>query len=404
MPKKIGDNEDDSTLLIQSFIRKYLAKKKFDNMKMKKDTLTNILQRLINKINKRLPVALLKWRNNVKNSKINDDVRKIQNYLRNLKKKIITKKTEETTVKYHNGLDSLKKIKPKTTDALNKLKNLTKFRIFTILDDKLDKNKDYLKDAFENIKTQTLVNSLRKAFPFFENSKKKIIKNIINKWLDNAKDISKNKAITSIQSLFRGKQGRNKYKGLNDRQNILEILIQKILRNSDMRLPSAFQKWLRVVKKMNNDDNARIIQIFCRKVNDKKTKNKEDEINQQITEGLNVLINIAPKPDDAYNRLRNLIKFKVFEIIDDKLKKNKDILKDVFKNIKNTAKENAIKKLIPLLDNKLRNITINIIKQWKDNSDDIKKNNAVDIIQRFLKRIKPKKDKINKDKINTILI
>ena len=73
---------------------------------MKKNKLTNILQRLINKYNKRLPVALLKWRNNVKNSKINDDVRKIQNYLRNLKKKIITKKTEETTVKYHNGLDS----------------------------------------------------------------------------------------------------------------------------------------------------------------------------------------------------------------------------------------------------------------------------------------------------------
>jgi hypothetical protein len=402
--KKIGDNEYDSTLLVQSQIRKFLARKRFENMKMKKNKLTNILQRLINKYNKRLPVALLKWRNNVKNSKINDDVRKIQNYLRNLKKKIITKKTEETTVKYHNGLDSLKKIKPKTTDALNKLKNLTKFRIFTVIDDKLDKNKDYIKDAFENIKTHTLINSLRKAFPFFENSKKKIIKNIINKWIDNAKDIAKKNAITTIQSLVRGKQGRNKYKGLNDRQNIMEILIQKIIKLSDMRLPSAFQKWLRVVKKMNNDENARIIQIFCRKVNDKKTRDKENEINQKITDGLNVLINIGPKPDDAYNRLRNLIKFKVFETIDDKLNKNKDLLKDVFKNIKTTAKENAIKRLIPLLDSKLRNITINIIKQWKDTSDDIKKNKAVDIIQRFLKGIKPKNVKKNKDKVNTILI
>ena len=402
--KKIGDNEDDSILTIQTWVRRHLAKKNADKLKKKKDKLTNILRRLVNKTNKKLPVALLKWRNNARNGTINDKVRNIQNYLRNLRKKIITRKTEEITTKYRNGLDSLKNIRPKTTNALNKLKNLTKFKIFTTIDDKLNKNKDYLKDALDNIKTHSVVNSLRKAFPFFENSKKKIIKHIIDRWRKNADDIARDEAARTIQKVVRGKKGRNIYKGLNDRQNIMEILIQKILRHSDQRLPSAFNKWLRNVKKMNNNDNARIIQIFCRKVKDKNTRDKENEINKQITEGLNLIINFGPKPDDAFRKLRNLTKFKVFEDVDDKLNKNKIILKEVLDNIKKTGRDNKLKELFPLLDDKRKKIIIYVIDRWKKNADDKKRNDFATTIQKVARGIRGRDKYKNMNNVKNILI
>ena len=149
------------------------------------------------------------------------------------------------------------------------------------LDELLSENKrNNILDFLDNIRNYKNPQKLRNLLSIGENVNKNILRDYLRRW----KDIHDQEVEYEENVIVK--------------QDILTDLLTK--REKKNILPSAFQKWLNKTKRIINQENAIIIQKFCKKLKRKiiiakeeEEIQKEEERKNTIKEGLDILIKMS---------------------------------------------------------------------------------------------------------------
>ena len=171
---------------------------------------------------------------------------------------------------------------------------------------------------------------------------------------------------TLIQTLLRGQKIK---KDITRKIKIRKILIQIISRYDDnSKLNLYFMRWNRNTKKISCDENARIIQEFCRNIHSKYLKMKKDKNFEVYKKLANIIMSLGRQPKkDFLDKLYNLYKIKKLEkVLNDINDKRKSILKDVFDKLKNNNKLIALRNVVKNKDNKINHILKKILNKWRN--------------------------------------
>ena len=350
---------DKYSIMIQKEVRRLISKRKLNNIKRLNDILFKIIMYNKEKEKDLLASKLHQWRVITKKLECQDNAKIIQDFCRNKLNNYLKNKLS----KY---LDKLAK---KYTSYL--INNNAKL-------DKLNKALRHkpLKDGLDAIKRRALLNKIKealiKALSTQDNNNKKIIlKHYLDKWNKKANQLKnrENDLISKIQSVFRGHIFRETFNIEEKRLKALKILIEKLIYASNPKniLGSALAKWRKNVAKISCDENARIIQNFCRQIHqkildDKNRKNKENYKNLA-----NILDKIKVSPREFFDKLKEISRNKALEDLVNKLaKKRLDNLKDAFNKIKNYPKYKYLLISMIIQDDLKNRLLRKCLNNWRD--------------------------------------
>ena len=362
--------------IIYFLTRLNLSKKKtYPNQNMKKIIIRK------DKVNKKLLLknAMNTWRNKVADYEIG-----------RLKGKLILKIYEK--YKTNKLKDILNKIIHKwenNTIFIDKIKN-------KINQDNIDKfTKQYNQDKKIIIFKSTVRNINRKNNDI-------LLRKYLNIWKRNVKN--KNTILLNgtdkLLKIFKNNLAKYFINELKD--NIKEIKLQNIIikkeKPKEYRLDSYFAKWLYITKKLNQIDNANIIQKFCLM----KLKNRKLQNNW---EKLYLLLKNKNKKDNINDLLKSL---KYYISMTKLTKTLKDINK---KNIFDTIKKQKDTKtiitilieIVEVLDKKKNNNLLKrFLSKWKNATR--KKNNKDQALQNMMNLLDKKTLKNNVNTVSDVFL
>ena len=218
-----------------------------------------------------------------------------------------------------------------------------------------------------------MLNIILKRFYHLDDKSKKIyLSKYLNQW-KNKKDKINNynyKMITRIQNNYRkilAERELNRLKGIRDRLKRNFLRRENKVKNQK-RL--AIKKWKYNAKIINYTNSSKIIQDFMNEIK-RKIENKNDMIKKlKIEKGLNKLFNIAFHSKYIVNKILSERNRKIFENFNNILmNKRNDIIKEVFKAIKDNVKDYSLNKILRIKNDLRNRILKNIISTWKNNTD-----------------------------------
>ena len=377
---------DKKLIMLQNKVRQFLSKRKLNNIKLLQNILKNIIESNEEKNKKLLKDKFIQWFLIAK--KLNyHDTAKIEEFIRKIAIGRLIKKLQCTLNRYTNKyfiylINNIAK--------LNQLKNALKKNPNQIA---LDEIKEYIrkndiKDLLENIvnnKDDKYNNLLKKKY--------------LDKWKDKINEIydKEDQSAITIQKIIRGRKIK---KEINRELNIKKILIQIFNRyDNNNKLNLSFKQWGRITKKISCNENARIIQNFCRQIHDKYLKLKKEKNKPLYKTLANSLIQIGQNPKrEFFDKLYNIYKNKKFkETMDNIDNKRKDILKDVLDKIKYNHKLLLLKNIFDSIDSKNKYILNKVLNKWKNKAF----NNKYIFI--FLNKFMQKLDQKNNDILRSAL-
>ena len=346
---------DNKLQKLQNKVRQFLSKNKLNNIILLQNILKNIIKSNEAKEKKLLNDKFIQWFLIAK--KLNyHDTSKIEEFIRKIAIGRLVKKLQCTLNRYSNKyfiylLNNIAKI--------NKLKNALKKKPNEIALEEIIEyiRKNDIMDLLENI-----VNNKNDKYNIL------LMKKYLDKWANKVDEIydKQNQSAITIQKILKGRKIKNK---INRELNIKKILTQIINRyDNNHKLNLAFKRWGRITKKISCNENARIIQKFCRKIHDKYLKLKKAK-NLPIYKTLsNSLIHLGKNPKkDFLDKLYNIYKNKKFvETIDNLNNKRKNILKEALDNIKYKNKLLILKNIFDNTENKNNNILKKALNNWKN--------------------------------------
>ena len=349
----LGVTERRREILI-SWLKKRMDKYKKEKEARMKYLLDIILYRSDRNTNLILSYALLKWSKNARRDYQIENAKIIQKFCRRILATAIKQKIEceKKLAKYIFGLrtkkfiDDLKNLCNETVDTYNDLEKEKKYR--------LDKLRNAINEN-EKLKNKDL---LRKAF---------------NTWRDNKAIYDKYSLVLqkNIRMLF----AKNKLKNRKKLLKILEQIYKYRFDNEADLLNYGFHKWLLNKKKIECEENSKIIEDFCRKKLDKYLFNKFRDLLERLAKKklLNTINNIS-----KLNKLKNALKHRPNQDALDAIKRAAlmDLIKQYLFNIVNN-KDNKIRKLL------LRKYLRKWLKKVNDFND--REKNAADMINRTTK-------------------
>jgi hypothetical protein len=235
-----------------------------------------------------------------------------------------------------------------------------------------------------------------------------LIKRYIQRWADNNKKLADktNDSASIIQRAFKSYKAIKEKDRLLKIKKILYIYLLKKEKNTNNKLYSAFMKWLNITRNLQCNDNAKIIQKFCREVQEKLRRKKELARQLKIKNGLEKLLNIKFGSRYALDKIDSEKNRNIFKSFNDILKNKKDnILKDCFDNIKDRAFYNVLKKAVKIPDTLRLRIIKKFIYILKDKTDKLGKKRAAETISKNWKiYLNDKKQKNKKEILKKILI
>ena len=318
---------DRSVQIIQKKIRQIISKKKLNDKRLLITILKHIIKTNENKNKNVLRNKFLQWY--VIAKKLNyHDTSKIEEFIRKIVVERLRRKLQVTLDRYSTKylvylLTNIAKI--------NRLKNILR--------------KEPVRDAFNKIKKYIRKKTIKKTMKIIVNVKDDkykilLLKEYFNKWKNKVKEIKdkENKSIIIIQKIIRGKKVK---KDVNREITIKKILKQLIYRYDKLSpLHLYFAKWKRITRRIICDENARIIQKFCRGIHAeylRRIKDKNKDIYKKL---VTIMITVGKnQKKDFFDRLRIIYRRKIFEkIITSFIKKRKVILKEIFDIIKTSSK------------------------------------------------------------------
>ena len=358
---------------------------------MKKDSIDKIIQ-FVRKIEK-IPENIRKMKVNLllttilrNKDKQLDDIKKMNffRYYRQVQKeknnqnaKIIQKFIREKLRKY---LDKKNLIK----NGANKLSILIKKIFFFKINEK--------------VQEKNILTSLRNAIIIGDKYKNNELRKKLKQWRDIIPKMTKLDKITHIQNGFRTFKANNNLKKLKLREKLL-IKIEINYENKNNKiLNKYFREWLHNTLIKRNNDNARIIQNFCRK----KMNSLKDRIAKKKLKHLLY--------KNYINKLSNILK-KIARISGGKGELLYNTLKDIIinrfehfrSNLKLLGQENTLRNIQPKIHDKISKYYLNkALKQWKENTYDQTQKYTI-ILQNYLRSQYLKKMQRDKERRNSLL-
>ena len=381
---------------IENAYRSYKARKEKDRLKQ----INILLKKYIIKQDKTyddiLRSKLRKWYNKVKLIEYNDNSRTIQKFIKPKLYRIINQRIK----KYFNNNAKKKVYRLILLSAkINKLQhalyrpNLNRFK------NNLQKISEHKNRNDKLCKTLETIN---------EKIKNILIKRNLLRWADNNKKLANkiNDSASLIQRMYKGYKARNEKNRLLVIKKILIIYLLKKENVSNNKLYSTFMKWLNIVRNLQCNDNAKIIQKFCRRIQDKLRMKKELARQLKLKNGLEKLLNIKYGSRYALEKINSEKNRNIFKNCIDMLKKKRiDTLKDCFDKIKKNAFDNVLKKLIKIPDSLRIRIIRKFLNIMKDKTDKLGKKRAAEtIIKNWKIYLNNKRQKNKEDILKRILL
>ena len=375
---------------IQNAFRIYLANKEKNRLKR----IDEILKKTIIKHDKTtidtLRSKLRKWNNKAQLIKYNENSRIIQRFIRPKLARLLFEKFQKFF--YDNGKKkaiNLLVLAGKMNKLLHAINRPTLQRFRNNLD-KISTH-HHINDNLRNIVTK-------------KNGKDNIEKltRYFSKWKTSVSTIKKNEndSASKIQRAFLSSIAIGKKKRL---KRIKEILVKLTIQKyniSNNKLYIYFTRWLSNARIMAINDNAKIIQEFCRGILKKCKDEKDSKDKMKRIKGLAKLLNIKFGKRFVYDKIRSEINRNIFKKFNDDLKKHRlDTLKECFDKIKKTAIDNKLKSALNIPDSLKTRILKKIIIIWKENADKIARNHGADKIIKNWRIYNLKKKKENRDQI-----
>jgi len=350
---------EDYAITLQKKIRQYLAKKKLDLMKRLNDILMKMLLTNENKRKELLHSKFYQWLKNSKKMDCHENAKIIQNYCRtklnNYLRKKLQKYLDNLAKKYlYYLINNIAKI-----NELNKA--LKRKPYHDLMDNLHDKA---LNDRIKEI----LLRLLSKHDDLL---KKYLLKHYLDKWRKKANQMKQkeNEAASLIQAFFRGDNLRRSLSQQQQRRKLLNKLIQKLIKASDplLKLDAALAKWRLKTKKLSCDENARIIQKYCRGIHNKilDLKNKKNLENyKNLAQKVN---NIKVSPKEFFDKLKEIRRNQILnELLDKLAQKRLNNLKDAFDQIKNYPKYKYLEKILPISEEFKDRILRKYLNRWRN--------------------------------------
>ena len=241
-----------------------------------------------------------------------------------------------------------------------------------------------------------------------EKTKYVLLKRYLLRWFDNAKKLADktNDSASTIQRAFKSYKARNEKNRLLTIKKILIVYLLKKENITNNKLYSAFMKWLNIVRNLQCNDNARIIQKFCRQIQNKLDQKKELARQLKIKNGLEKLFNIKFGSKYALDKINSEKNRNIFKNFNDMLKNKKNnILKDCFDKIKERAFYNVLKKAVKIPDLLRLRILKKFINIMKDKTDKLAKKRAAEMITKNWRLyLNDKRQKNKQDILKRILL
>ena len=345
--KKYWDRWVENTLndakrkkeLIARWLQKKYEENKLKRDKKIKDLLTKLLDKYeqIQKLN--LANGFYKYHKNTKLDTQIENAKIIQKYCRNILDTVI----KNRLLKRKELAELLYKLYRK--DYLNQLNDVAK-QVSPILEEEALRKKNML-DKLRNV---------------VNNNEKMKNNEILKKYWDIWKN---NKGLFEDYSIILQKKVRQYLakKKLDLMKRLNDILMRMILTNDNKMkklLYTKFYQWLKNTKKINCDENAKIIQDYCRKKLDNYLKNKLAQYLDKLAKKyLSYLINNLAKVNELYKALKR----KPFNDFIDNLRK---------KALNNKIKDILVK-LLPKQDDSLREFLLkNYLDKWRKKANQLK--------------------------------
>ena len=375
---------------IQNAFRIYLANKEKNRLKRINEILKKTVIKHDNTTTHILRSKLRKWNNKAQLIKYNENSRIIQRFIRPKLAKLLFDKFQRFF--YDNGQKKAIKLlvlagkMNKLLHAINR-PTVQRFRNNLETIRKNNKINDNLKNIVLKTNNKFNYDKLKRYFLKWKNN----IDTIKTKENDSASTIQR----AFLSSIARGKKNRLK----RIKELLIKITIQKH-NISNNKLYIYFTRWLSNARIIAINDNARIIQDFCRGILQKCKEQKELNNKLKVNNGLIKLINIKFGKKYAFDKIKSENNRTIFKKFNDDLKKHRlDTLKDCFDKIKQTAFDNKLKNALDVPDSFKQRILKKIILKWKENADKLARNNGADIIIRNWRKYNLKLKKENRDQI-----
>ena len=394
--RRINQMAKDNATRIANAYRAYKARKEKDRLQR----INILIKKYILKHDKTSDdikrSKLRKWYNKVKLMQFDENSRIIQRFIKPKLYKILNDRIK----KYFN--DNAKKKITKLLLLVGKMNKLQHALFRPSLDRFLNNLKKISHDKNRNDKLKNALNDIN------ELTKYVLMKRYLYRWADNNQKLADktNECASIIQRAFKGHKARNEKDRLLRIKKLLIIYLLKKENISNNKLYSAFTRWLNIVRNLQCNDNARIIQQFCRSIQEKLRRKKELARQLKIKNGLEKLCNIKFGSRYALDKINSEKNRNIFKNFNDMLKNKKnDILKDCFDKIKEKAFYNVLKNAVKIPDLLRLRILKKFINIMKDKTDKLGKKRAAEMISKNWKiYLNDKKQKNKKEILKRILI
>ena len=331
---------NDAASRIQSIYRGYELRKDFNRFTRLNEVLYNIIGRAMQK-NDKAP-AFYKWLKNAKRIQYEVNSNIIQNFCKkNLQSKLKARTLQDLQNMFKDyvfkliaDMMSTKVIEP---DEIEKLALAIKRFVC----------REPFNKLMKSLRWKMLLKQLKGIPKIYDKYRKKQLSKYIDTWYNNAIIIPNEKA-SKIQNIFRNYLSNKKIVEKKRLIIILEQIVIRYLDHDDDKIVQVLMKWNKNARRLKCEEDARIIQRYCRKINDK-NKNKLIQKWKNLAKKIMPhVINQTAKYNKMNQLLNKLLKRKYFDnLIDFTNRKNLlDILKYLIeKNEKDNTKMILRKKL-----------------------------------------------------------
>jgi len=375
---------------IQNGYRTYLANKEKNRLKRINDILKKTILKHEKTNNDTMRSKLRKWNNKSKLISFDKNSRIIQLFIRPKLAKLLNDKVKNlfdnlSQKRVSKSLLSVAKMY-KLLHALNR-PSVQKFR------NNLQKivSKKNFNDKLRIISNKNNVKNNNEKLRRYLNKWKDIITNINQKENDGA---------SIIQRAFLSLIARNKRNNLKNKKTILTKYVIQKYNITNNKLYIYFTRWLNKSRVMKINENAKVIQGFCREILQKCKEKKELNNKIKINNGLVKLMKVKFGKEYVFNKIKSEKNRSVFKQFNDNLKKHKlNTLKDCFDKIKQTAFNNKLKSAINIQDNLKERILKKILDTWHEKANKLSRKLGAEIIIKNYRLYASLKKKENREQI-----
>jgi len=347
------------SIIIQKEIRKLISRRKLGNIKKLNEILYKMVMINEDKEKEIVGSRFYQWLKKTKALECQENAKIIQNFCR-------TKLNDYLRNKLAKYLDYLSK--EYTTYLINN----------SVKVDKLNKalRHNPLKNALDAIKRRALLNDIKDALINLlskqdDKNRKIILKHYLEKWNKKANKLKNldDDMASRIQAAYRGYNFRKLFYIDEKRIKILKIIVEKVILASDPNkiLNSAIAKWRKNARKLECHENARIIQDFCREIQQKILDDKNKRNMENYKKLANTLNNLKASPKDFFDRLKKIQRNKALEdLLNDLAKKRLNTLKNTFDKIREAPKSRYLNDLLNLKDDLRDRLLRKYLNIWRN--------------------------------------